>query len=96
MTHHSHHMYHRIPPTLYLKDVKTCTMTTLNFKKRTTSTTDVFSTLGYWTPEPEHVRNSPITGKPYPDDEIKEELQQLEESATRHTQLRRNVLQEKY
>ena len=37
-----------------------------------------FSTLGYWTPEPEHVRNSPITGKPYPDDEIKEELQELE------------------
>ena len=37
-----------------------------------------FSTLGYWTPEPEHVTNSPITGKPYPDDEIKEELQELE------------------
>ena len=33
-----------------------------------------FSTLGYWTPDPEHVTNSPITGKPYPEDEVKEEL----------------------
>ena len=55
-----------------------------------------FSTLGYWTPEPEHVRNSPITGKPYLEDEIKEELQELEKSAGRHTQLRRNILKEKY
>ena len=53
-----------------------------------------FSTLGYWTPEPEHVRNSPITGKPYPEDDIKKELQELEKSAGRHTQLRRNILKE--
>ena len=55
-----------------------------------------FSTLGYWTPEPEHVTNSPITGKPYPDDEIKEELQELEKSVIRHTQLRQNILKVKY
>lgn len=39
-----------------------------------------FSTLGYWTPEPEHVTKSPITGKPYPEHEINEELKELENS----------------
>ena len=38
---------------------------------------DFYSTLGYWTPEPRHVTNSPITGKTYPEDEIKEELKEL-------------------
>ena len=67
-----------------------------NHEDNSTIQNRCFSTLGYWTPEPEHVTNSPITGKPYPEDEIKEELKELENSEIRHTQLIQNVLELKY
>ena len=56
----------------------------------------MFSSLGYCTPEPEHVTNSPITGKPYDETKVIEELQAFDRSAHQHTHLRRTVLDIQY